>query len=495
MNSSLAQHLAGARRLADVGRKAEALKAYEAILAADPAYADGWYEYAWLLRRTGQPDDALAAYAVALSSGIRGAEEVHLNRAVIFSEDLAQPGEALAELQRALACRPDYAPALLNLGKLREDLGDSRTAADIYLRLSGMADGGDLALEALARLVQIELPTEATPDRLQRLRREANNPALPSALRADLWFALGHCLEARQDYDSAFEAFVEANRRAAVGHPAYQPAAMERHADAVLAAAPPTPSLFARGEGAAPLFICGMFRSGSTLLEQVLHSHPQISAGGELSFFPRMASGPLAAYATGCPLPSALAERVRSDYLAVLAQVAKAHPAKSVRFVTDKRPDNVLLLALIRQAFADARIVITRRNPLDTGLSVFQQHLSPIQASYSSELASIGHYQAQVHRITEHCRGAWPDSVRVFDYDAFVRDPELELRPLLEWLGLPWDSACLRFHEQRNTVATASHAQVRRPLYRESSGRWRRYEKNLTPLHEALSRHGYPIDA
>lgn len=487
MNSLLSDSLVYARRLVDAGRVQEALQAYHNLLQAHPDSADAWYEYAWLLRRSGSPEQALQAYARALSAGIGGAEEVHLNRAVILSEDLRKPEDAATELGRALNLNPDYPAALLNLGKLHEDLGDWRSAASAYLRLSAQNTAPALALEALARLVQIQLPSEALPERLQRLRTAAGDPRHSTELRAGLLFALGRCHEALRAHTDAFECFIRANGLAALGGPAYSPAAIEHHVDAILSA----PTSLTGGLPAAtsdetsPLFICGMFRSGSTLLEQALNGHPDVFAGGELPFFPRLAAGPLAEHVTGKALPTALAERLRADYRSLLKRIAGTHVG-TPRFITDKRPDNILLLALIRQLFPRARIIITRRDPMDTGLSVFQQHLSQTQAPYSSSLAAIGHYQTQVDRLVDHAVATGSPWVRVFDYDAFVRTPEPELRGLLDWLQLSWEPDCLLFHEQRNAVATASYAQVRRPLYRESSGRWRVYSEQLVPLARAL---------
>lgn len=476
-----------ARRLVDAGHVAEALQAYQRLLRMHPHNADGWYEYAWLLRRAGSPERALQAYAHALATGIRGAEEVLLNRAVILSEDLRRFEDAAAELKRALQLRPDYPPALLNLGKLQEDQGDWTSATSNYLALSTQAGSPELALEALARLVQIRLPHEALPERLQRLKSAASDPRHSAELRAGLLFALGRCHEAQNSHTQAFEYFALANRLAASSGPAYVPAAVERHIDAVLAA--PDVGLAETAtalEPPSPLFICGMFRSGSTLLEQVLNGHPDVIAGGELPFFPRLAAGPLAEYVSGKALPPQLADRLRADYRRQLERVAAGQPG-SPRLVTDKRPDNILLLALIRQLFPRSRIIITRRDAMDTGLSVFQQHLSQSQAPYNSTLEAIGHYQTQVDRLTNHALRAWAPWVRTFDYDAFVRNPEQELRSLLEWLELPWEPTCLRFHERRDWVATASHAQVRRPLYRDASGRWRVYSEQLKPLARALS--------
>jgi hypothetical protein len=451
-----------------------------------PSFAEGWYEYAWLLRREGAAEQAMSAYARALALGIPGPEEVHLNRAVILSEDLARPDAAIAELEYALRLRPCYPPALLNLGKLREDLGSPGEAAALYGTLFEVDSSGDLGIEALARLVQIDPELNATPTRLDRLEREAQRSERPATLRASLWFALARCREVEGAIDAMFAALHSANRLAAEGGPPYFPPALEQHVDALLAAPTLTLTAGSPGGSPAPLIICGMFRSGSTLLEQVLNAHTGVVAAGELPFFPRLAAGPLSACSAGAPLPATTVARIRGDYRALLSRISVSSGKPSVRLVTDKRPDNVLLLGMIRQVLPDARILITRRNPMDTGLSVYQQHLSQSQAPYSTDLANIGHFQRQVHRITEHFSEASPEQVRVFDYDTFVGNPEAELRALFDWLQLDFEPGCLRFHEQRNQVATASHAQVRRPLYRDSSGRWLRYAHHLEPLWVAL---------
>lgn len=488
----LFQQLNHARGLVDSGRLQDGLRAFNTLLQAHPQAAEAWYEYAWLLRRAGDPANALDAYGEALAIGVAAAEEVHLNRAVIFSEDLREVERARAELSAALQLRPDYPPALLNLGKLEEDLGNTDAAISCYARLSALGESPELSLEALSRLVQINLPAQAQPERLQRLAAAADRFDLPTELRAGALFALGRCAESKQEHARAFHAFLRANRLVAQGGPPYSPRALEMHVERVrdcdaLALASSATATTARAQ---PLFICGMFRSGSTLLEQVLNAHPGVRAAGELTFFPRLASGGLAAQAAGAHLPEELADRLRQDYRNLLHRIAPTLD-DGIRYISDKRPDNILLLCLIRQVFPDSRILITRRDPMDTGLSVFQQHLSQAQAPYSSDLGHIGHFQAQVEKLTRHALAAWPQHVRTFDYDAFVRNPEQELRPLLAWLGLPWEPVCLRFHEQRNVVATASHAQVRQPLYRQSSGRWKVYARELEPLARGLELAGF----
>jgi tetratricopeptide (TPR) repeat protein len=500
MDTTTHRCLQDARRLSDAGRVDEAIAAFRALLAQAPGVAEAWYELGWLLRRQGRGDDALAAYAQALANGVSGPEEVHLNRAVIQTDLLHDHAAAEASLRAALSLAPDYAAARLNYGNLLEDLGRSAEAEAQYRALIDVhpVDPAvvDLQAEALAR--SLGLPgarqDDALLERAMHVARDEPTGATPMhgpispITRANLWFAIGRALETRQRLDEAFAAFAAGNRGAAAGGPAYSPAGMTRAVDALVAsfAAPSRSRATARPTALEPLFICGMFRSGSTLLEQVLAAHPQVVAGGEQPFFPQLASRLPGGYpASLSALGDATLDALARDYLVHRERLVPA-VRRGARWFTDKRPDNVLLLDLITRVFPQARIVLTRRDPVDTGLSVYQQHLDQRQAPYSSDLAAIGHFSAQLRRWEQHLEAALGDRLRVFDYDAFVRDPEGQLRPLLDWLGLAWDARCLAFHAQASSVKTASVHQVRRPLYADSSGRWRRYAAHLGPLIDAL---------
>lgn len=245
-------------------------------------------------------------------------------------------------------------------------------------------------------------------------------------------------------------------------------------------------------EGPQPLFVCGMFRSGSTLAEQVLGAHPQVAAGGELNLLRRMAVQRLAPFPQGmASLDATLAATLAADYRAQLA--LRFPQAATQRYITDKRPDNFELIGLIKTLFPAARIVHTTRNPLDVGLSVFSHHLQPITAPWSCDLADIGHYYGQYLQLMAHWKALYPQDILDFDYDDFVRDPEPALARLLDFLGLPADAACLQFHRQRNTVKTASYWQVRQPLHRSASGRWRSYAAALAPMRAAMQAAGVPL--
>ncbi|MDP1910862.1 MAG: tetratricopeptide repeat protein, partial [Hyphomicrobium sp.] len=274
------QLLGEASRLRAAGRVDEAIIAYQRLLKARPDLPDSWYNLGFLQRHARRFKDALESYANALEFGIAGPEEVHLNRAVIYSDHLFRPEDARRELGQALAINPRYVPALLNLGNLREDLGDQTGARDAYRQALAIEPGNILALARLAGVSHAAQLDEALAGTLESALAR---PGLSAVDQADLGFALAGLLNAARCHDRAFDAVAAANAasRASAGPAArYDGAAHERLIDRLIATfdAP----VAGRSADGAPLFICGMFRSGSTLVEQVFARHSQVTAGGEL---------------------------------------------------------------------------------------------------------------------------------------------------------------------------------------------------------------------
>ncbi len=487
MNTPAARAVQEALALQRAGRLAEAEAAYVRLLARWPALPDSWFNLAVVQRKAGRFEAALASYARALDHGVSQPEEVHLNRGVIYADHLRREAAAEAELAAALALNPNYVPALLNLANLHEDRGDRAAALALYERVLALEPASPLALARYASLKPVSGPGDPL---VGRLRQALARPGAEAADRASLGFALGKVLDACGAYDGAFAAYDAANRDSrlsAQGRVA--PYDRRRQEDLVgriiatftaervaqLAAAP-------RGMAPPPIFICGMFRSGSTLAEQVLAAHPRVTAGGEIDFLPTLARTALAPFpaATAGITPAQLAQ-IAAQYR---AQLAALFPG--AERITDKRPDNFLYIGLIKCLFPEARIVHTLRQPLDNCLSVFFLHLDPSMA-YALDLMDIGHYYAQYRRLMAHWRSLFGGDILDFDYDAFVRSPRPATERLLDFCGLEWDEACLAFHKQRNAVKTASVWQVREPLYDRSSGRWRNYARQVAPLRAYLN--------
>ena len=481
-------------QLERAGRLEEAAAAYEQLLARWPDLPDTWFNLAVLQRRLRRYEAALESYRQALARGVTQPEEAHLNRGVIYADFLRRDAAAAAELETALLLNPRYVPALLNLANLREDLGDAAAAAALYERALAV---DPLCHTALARLASVRTARSPDANVTARLAAALARTDVSDADRATLGFALASALERAGDYDAAFAAATQANRHsrlsAGPGGVTYDRDQHERFVDQLIAAFPlPTagpvqpaaPDPHAEGNGvptAQPLFICGMFRSGSTLVEQILSGHADIAPGGELDFLPTLVRGELA------PFPASLS-RLQPAHLRDIAArygglLARLHPG--ARFVTDKRPDNFLYVGLIKRLFPDARIVHTERDPLDNCLSVYFLHLDH-GMPYALDLLDTGHYYRQYQRLMAHWRALYgPDIVDV-RYDELVLEPRPVIENVLRVAGLGWDDRCLAFHERPHAVKTASVWQVRQPLYQHASGRARRFAPHLDRLAEYL---------
>jgi tetratricopeptide (TPR) repeat protein len=465
----------------EAGRVTEAIAASEAALRLRPALPNSWYNLARLQRQAGRFEAALASYAQAQRRGVSEPEEVHLNRGVIYADDLARSEAAETELRQALSLNPNYVPALLNLGNLHEDRGKRDEALAIYRRALAIEPGNAIGLARLAGVADLSGPEDPL---LSRLRTEMTGA--DPATRADLGFPLGAALDRLGAYDQAFAAFTAANAASReAGGIGYDRAAQERFVDRLIAAFPDPVQRGATarvpGEGDAPIFICGLFRSGSTLAEQIIGRHEAVTPGGELGLLPSLIAKRLCPYpeAAVAAAPEAMA-RLRADYLAGLRQI---HPGAGL--VTDKRPDNFLHIGLIKRLFPEARIVHTVRDPRDNLLSLYFLHLDPAMA-YAQDLGDAVHWYGQYRRLMDHWRSLYSEDIHDLDYDALVAGPRPHIEALLGFCGLDWREACLSFHEAGNAVRTASAAQVREPLYRRSSGRWRHYERHIGRMLTAL---------
>jgi len=486
-----------ALRSLQAGDHAAAVAAWRQVLSQDPGHPDDWYNLAYSLRHLGQFEAALQAYGEALDLGAAGAEEIHLNRAVILSDHLGRPDDAERELRTAVHGAPGYAPAWLNLGNLHEEAGRREQATECYrclLALPGVDN--NLAADAWARLAHLDPAQRADDPRLGQLERASRLPEIDPDTRANVLLALARTRDRLGQCKAAFAEMSTAKRLIRQRGRRYDRVGHEHLIDALMNAFPGDGERCGSVVPERPrlVFVCGMFRSGSTLIEQILAAHPQVHAGGELDILPRLVARDLR------PFPKALAGMGEGD----LANLARNYFAEACRVIpelaeidvlTDKRPDNFLFIGLILRLFPQARIVHTTRHLLDTAVSIFMHHLDPRVAPYANDLEDIGHYMIQYRRLMAHWRRCHPE--RIFDcsYEQMVSEPQASLRDLLEFLDLPFEPRCLQFHRLSKPVKTASYWQVRRPLYPDACGRWRRYEPFLTELRRTLADAGVDPDA
>jgi tetratricopeptide (TPR) repeat protein len=393
--------------------------------------------------------------------------------------------DALVFYDMALQRDLNHAPAHFNACVALTMLGNvegALTACETALKLDPTLEGY-YQLAALGGLKQDDPRLGWLEGRLADVRTQAST-------RIDAGFALSRVYDEAGDADRAFPPLLEANalKRGTISYDESIEIARIRSLTTVF-----TPDFMQRFAGASdskltPVFILGMPRSGTTLVEQMLAAHPRVKAGGELPFMPENALrlGELWG-SRGNRAPGSDAE-VRAD----LHETAEKYARQTAQLrgthghFTDKLPGNFLFIGLIHLMFPEARIIHCRRDPVDVCLSCFQRLFSS-DVPYSYDLAELGRY----HRLYQDLMRHWhetlpPGRILDVDYEELVADPEQGVRRMLEFCGLEYDPACLDFQNVKRAVSTASAVQVRKPLYSTSVHRWERYRKHLGPLLTAL---------
>ncbi len=437
----------------------KAVESYRRALRLNPRHNLSWNNLGSALEQMGDKDEALKAYEKAVKIDPRHAEAQN-NAGAIFSEQ-GRLDEARAAFQAAIDARPDFVEAHYNLSSLKKYTKDDPHLA--------MLEG------VYARRAQ-----------------------LSSHARIRYCFALGKALDDTAEYDRAFAAYEEGNRLQHALLPID-----EAKADAMLARilavfdakffeerrawreAPlsPTPKGGGGRSSRTPVFIVGMPRSGTTLLEQILCSHASVHGAGELIDLNEAVTKATGAGA-GKPFTegvTALSEedvrRIGDDYL---RRVWKLSPKSA--FITDKMPANFFYLGLVHLALPHAKIIHAMRDPMDSCFSCYSRLFNDTM-EFAYDQGTLGRYYARYMKLMAHWHTVLPEgTILDLPYEQMVEDTEGQARRVLEFVGLPWDPACMEFYRNDRLVKTASVAQVRKPIYKTSVARWRHFGRHLTPL-------------
>ena len=468
------------------GRSAEALMLYDRALQLTPRNLDAWLDRGAVLAVRVQRNQALDCCRRARLIATQDADQ--LQRVGLAFHDVDAHVEACSCFEQALTLRPNFVEAHNSLGITLGDMGDLSRAEAEYreaLRLKPDHVGAYYNLTSLIRLSpkdSLWLPLMAKADRLQDY---------PVDQQILLHFALGKVREDNHDYDQAFEHFLIGNRlkRAHSNYDETRQAQFYRNYLRNFGANFMTTHTSVGTQDESPVFIIGMSRSGTTLVEQILASHPQVHGGGEMHLLQRCTYLEMEPVADEIEIPQRLVQldgtaftRIGERYAAALKELAP----DALR-VTDKLPGNMVLVGLVHLAFPRAHIIHCVRDPLDTCVSCFTKHFTTGH-DFSYDLRELGRFYRLYQELMSHWRAVLPPGCMLeVRYEDVVNDLESQARRLVGFCGLDWNVACLRFHEHRRTVRTASLAQVRRPIYASSVGRWRHYEKYLDPLKQALA--------
>jgi tetratricopeptide (TPR) repeat protein len=392
----------------------------------------------------------------------------HLHRSGAVSE-------ACEIYREVLAREPRNARAHHLLGLCLEELGQFEPAVSHYRAALNAQPGHARALGAL-----LAMPGFRAEDALVlKAQRLLGQPTLEAGPRAKLHFGLGKHLERAGDFDAAFGHFVAGNAAQRPALPPFDPRALVASVDSLASRFDAGHFRAVAGAGHPsdrPVFVVGMPRSGTTLVEQILASHPAVFGAGELTLMMELSSEPF-------PRDVEAITPCAQRYLARLDVIA---PAASR--VVDKNPLNFAQLGMIATLFPRAKIIHCRRHPLDVALSCYAEPLKGL--GFASDLADIGEFIVQKERLMEHWRRVLPSPMHELDYERFVVDQEAGTRALVAHCGLEWNDACLGFFRTERHVNTPSRWQVRQPIFASSVGRWHPYRRYLQPVVDALERAG-----
>jgi len=470
---------------ARLGRYHDAENLLARCLELAPGFAGARHNYAVALYRQGKH-----AAALPQVEQLRAAEPANPNYRSLEAAVLAGIGEYARSIDiytEVLRRYPNQAKIWLSYGHALKTAGRTTDGIRAYRRTFELEPGLGEAWWSLANLKTFRF----TAEELRQMQTQLARTDLKTEDRYHFHFALGKSLEDQQDYGSSFEHYRQGNglRRAQIH---YDPAEGREH----LARAR---TLFTREFFAArdrqgapdpdPIFIVGLPRSGSTLIEQMLASHSQVEGTMELPDVPAIAHGLGArGRASGLRYPEALAplqphelRALGEDYLAR----TRIQRKRGCAFFIDKLPNNFLHLGLIHLMLPNARIIDARRHPLGCCFSAFKQHFARGQ-NFTYDLAELGAYYRSYVELMAHFDAVLPGRVHRVFYERMIEDTEGEVRRLLEYCRLPFEPACLRFYENERAVRTASSEQVRTPIYREGLEQWGHYEPWLGALKAAL---------
>jgi tetratricopeptide (TPR) repeat protein len=509
---------------AHAGDYAQALGHFQRTTTQSPGFADGWYFLGIALLRLKRDAEALTAlrnayrlaptHAKALKALadlefrigypadalplLRALAQAHpddLDTCLKTGETLSRLGyhaDAIASYKSALQRQPDAADLWMALAQAEEDNGDRHNAEAAYLQALALKPGWAFPLSGLLGL-QRGKASVALIEQATQLQASAS---VPDPDRALIGYELGKVHDGRGEYAAAMASWHDANaaRQRMIGTANlehlqstvdrtmqfFQPALFDR----LKAAGSPDPRM---------VFIVGMPRSGTTLTEQIIASHPQAFGCGELPDMALIVRNLPVQLATRLPWPDLVMQldaHVLANAVERYTEAATRHaPAEAMRLV-DKAPLNFFHLGLVALMFPHARVVWCRRDPRDIAVSIYGENFS-LEEKMATRLDGIGHYINMQNKLMRHWQSVLPLPILELQYEALVAGIDDQAKRLVSFIGLPWDDACLDFHQSDRGVQTPSRWQVKQPVHTRSVGRWRNYEASLAPLLDVLDPGSY----
>jgi tetratricopeptide (TPR) repeat protein len=498
------------------GKLVESITCFKRALSIKPNYLEAHYNLSVVYLRQDKYEEAAACLKRVLS--LRPEDiNAQLNLSVVYMKQ-GKYEEAAAYLQRILSIKPDHRQACLNLGVVRTNLYMYEEAA-VYLEKALSINPGSVdahfnlgvirksqgrfedAVDCCKKVLSIK-PDHAeshfllaslqkysgNEDQLFEMEQLFSQQVVSDEKKMYLAFGLGKAYEDSGFYEKAFYFLKRGNK---LKRATYEYSEEETEAEFKQIKRTFTKSFiqnnskFANPDNS-PIFILGMPRSGTSLVEQILASHPDVEGAGELSYLGEIISrlSKADSVSQACEHISEASEEIITCLGPEYIQKIRKFSAEK-KFITDKMPRNFLWIGAIILALPNAKIISCVRDPMDNCFSIYKNHFKDGH-KYAFDLHELGRYHLHYQDLILYWHEVFPGKIYTLSYEKLVNDQEAETRKLLKYCGLSWDDACLSFHKTSRAVETASAAQVRKPIYKDSLQLWKRYEKELQPLSEIL---------
>jgi len=450
-------------------------------------YAEAYNNLGNLLKTQNKLEDAVKIYEKAASINPNHAD-ILINLGATYKE-VGQPDKAIESLLKSIQLKPGNDSAYYVLGGVYKDIGNFEKAILSFEKSLEIQPDN---ISALAELVSCRQYNHIGHDDIVKCETLLASSKTTESETAHLHFTLGKIFNDVKLYDRAFHHYQQANlirhRTARLNYNEFRNAI-----DSVIHSFPDNFQDQAGFQGSIsdmPVFIIGMPRSGTSLVEQIIASHPQIHGAGELDGIKTAIRSILALKEPNESIPD-LCKRLDADHITELTddyfKLLLQENNKEVMRASDKYPQNFLALGWIALLFPRARIIHCIRHPLDTCLSIYFQNFKD-EHMYANDLAELGQYYCEYERLMKHWQQVIPLKMHELHYEELINEPESTTRQLIDFLGLEWDDSCLSFHKTPRAVKTASSWQARQPIYNKSMQRWRNYEPFLKPLIESLDK-------
>ena len=450
-----------------------------------PKFVAAWHDLASVLKEQNRFEEAVQAleHAVALDLN-NPVTHYFLGAALAMA---AKPEQAIAAYEKAVELDPELTGAYIGLGHVLKTMGDQAGGVAAYRRAIQLRPNFGETYYSLANLKTFQFNDDEIADMVQRL----DNPALPVDCQVHFAFTLGKAFEDKKNYDDAFAYYALANqkhRNSIAYDPVQTEVAHQKMKETF------TRTFFDRQSNLAsgcqrpdPIFILGLPRSGSTLLEQILASHSLVDGTSELPDISMIAQS-ITDKRSGRSFPLSMPELSPAELTAFGEQYlmqTQRHRGQAP-FFTDKMPNNFAYVGFIKAILPNAKIIDARRHPMDSCIGCFKQHFAKGQ-TFTYDLFELGEFYLEYDQLMTHWDEVLPGQVLKVQYESVVADLELQVRRILEFCGLAFEDNCVNFHETKRAVRTASSEQVRQPIYQGSVATWKRFGSHLDELRQVLT--------